>query len=436
MGAAVRLDTASALDQRFAAAIDILKPAAPFALAVSGGPDSLCLMHLAARLCEARHWPKPIVLTFDHRLRPQSGSEAAEVAAWAEALGLSHRTLVADGTPPLSGVQDWARRARYQAMGAFCAAHGIQSLLTGHHRDDLFETIAMRAARKADFANDGMAMMALLPGVPFAEMRLVRPLLFEPKAALIAHVQALGQRFFSDPANLDRRFERARLRLNAPGAKPALIDVMAARMARAKLEKTVDELFRTHVQTNGAGFFLVPRAILRSDDAASLRLLAGLIALASGADYLPPRDAVRALVERSAGTPALSLLRADVRAAPRHLAGPDHLMIGVESPRGPVVVVPVPPGSFIWDGRFDVEAGRAPEGALIQPLGLPFTAQLRRENRDLRAIPARALAQTPALVLEGRVIAAPFAQIEGPMVAKFRDRLWLPYAAFPQGAAV
>ncbi len=435
MGAAVRLDTATALDQRFAAAIDTLKPAAPYALAVSGGPDSLCLMHLAARLCEGRHWPRPVVLTFDHRLRPQSGSEAAEVAAWAQALGLSHHTLAADGTPPATGVQAWARRARYQAMGAFCAAQGIESLLTGHHRDDLFETIAMRAARKADFANDGMAMMALLPGVPFAEVRLVRPLLFEPKAALIAHVQALGQRFFSDPANLDRRFERACLRLNAPGTAPTLADVFAARMARTKLEKAVEELFHTHVRTNGAGFFLVPRAILRRDDPASLRLLAGLIALASGADYLPPRDAVRALVEWSAATPALSLLRADVRAAPRHLVGPDHLMIGVESPRNPGVAVPVPLGPFIWDGRFDIDAASAPEGALIQSLGLHFTAQLRRENRELRAIPARALAQTPALVLDGRVIAAPFAQIEGALVAKFRNSLWLPYAAFPQGTA-
>src|SRR5262245_29431301 len=75
-------------------------------LAVSGGPDSMALMHLVARwrlrLAAA---PKIQVLTVDHRLRPGSTEDARFVCDAAAGLGLEARTLTWEGPKPASGLQ-------------------------------------------------------------------------------------------------------------------------------------------------------------------------------------------------------------------------------------------------------------------------------------------------------------------------------------------
>lgn len=425
---------APALYDRFAAAIDTLSPPHPWAIAVSGGPDSLCLMHLAARLCAARKWPKPLILTFDHGLRAGSAKEAVDVAGWAASLGLAHKTLVHAGSMPETGIQEFARRARYQAMGSYCAARSIKSLLVAHHLDDLFETVAMRAARGAASANDGMAMMARLPGIAFNDVAVVRPLLFEPKAVLVAHMQALGQAFHSDPTNSDLRFERARLRHSSQMVRPLITKILEARRARAEIERDVQTLFAEHVRVHEAGFYLAPRKVLLSGEAAAQRLLRELIARVSGAEHLPTDSAVAALVGHVRESGAASLLKAQVRAAPRQLAGPDHLIVCVETPRAAIApFAPDPAGApFVWQGRFDVCVPEPHREIVVAPLGLARVAQLRRENKALQAIPARALAMVPALYRGEQLLAAPQVLLQGTMTAQFRHRPWLAYAEFPQ----
>lgn len=430
--AAALSSPAAALSDQFAAAISALSPPLPWAIAVSGGPDSLALMHLAAAFCTARNLPKPHVLTFDHRLRAASTVEARKVREWAGALGLDHTTLTHAGPLPDSGVQAFARRARYQAMGAFCAERGIPSLMLAHHLDDLHETIAMRAERGAPLANDGMAMMARLPDVAGADVLLVRPLLFETKAALAAHVQAQGQEFFSDPSNRDQRFERARLRLTGAAYHLPIADILAARQARAALERAAAALFDQHVRVHEAGFYLAPRDILLARAAPAQRLLRELMARVSGADYLPAADAIQPLQACVAESGAATLHGAQLRQAPRALAGPDHLMICVETPRAPVLPVAAAEGPFIWQRRFDVSVSGSGVSGVIVPLGLEGVARLRRQNKALRDIPSRALAMVPALVCDGDLRAAPLAGVPGPMSARFRGRPWFAYAAFPQ----
>lgn len=429
--AAAHSSPAAALSERFAAAISALAPPHPWAIAVSGGPDSLCLMHLASTFCADRNLPAPHVVTFDHRLRPASAEEAQQVSRWAEAIGLRHTILTHEGPVPQSGVQEFARRARYQAMGRFCAARGIASLMAAHHLDDLFETVAMRAARGAPPANDGMAMMARLPDVAGVDVMLVRPLLFETKAALVAHVQACGQAYLADPSNCDPRFERARLRLKGGLNRPPLADILAARQARAALERATAALFDQQVRVHEAGFYLAPRDILLSGEAPHLRLLRELLARAAGADHLPSASAVMALQAHVAESGSASLHGALVRQASRALAGADHLMICVETPRLPVLSVTAI-GRVVWQGRFDIEIAPEAGRADIVPLGMARAARLRRENKVLRDIPARALAMTPALVRGGELLAAPFAGLPGPMTARFRSRPWFAFAEHPQ----
>src|SRR5436305_5914591 len=70
------------------------KAAPALVLAVSGGPDSIAMMWLAARWRRAlTHGPQLIAVTIDHGLRPEAAREAREVKHLAKTLDLAHRTL-------------------------------------------------------------------------------------------------------------------------------------------------------------------------------------------------------------------------------------------------------------------------------------------------------------------------------------------------------
>ena len=184
------------------------------ALAVSGGPDSLALMQLAARL-RAEFGVSLTVLTVDHGLRESSGEEAAMVGRQAAALGLPHAILTwASGESRAASLQARARAARYDLMAAYCHAHDIQVLVTAHHLDDQAETFLMRLKRGSGL--DGLA--AIPERGAWAGIAVLRPLLDVQKARLVATLREADVRFVCDPSNHDPRFERARVR----GSRDAL----------------------------------------------------------------------------------------------------------------------------------------------------------------------------------------------------------------------
>src|SRR4051812_25780731 len=74
-------------------------------LAVSGGPDSVAMMWLAARWSRAMvRGPRLLAVTIDHGLRPRAAGEARDVKVLAKALGLPHRTLRWTGAKPRTGL--------------------------------------------------------------------------------------------------------------------------------------------------------------------------------------------------------------------------------------------------------------------------------------------------------------------------------------------
>jgi tRNA(Ile)-lysidine synthase len=181
-------------------------------LAVSGGPDSVALMLLAAEWTKDRAAPKLHVATVDHALRAESAGEAAQVALWAKALGLPHKTLVWEGAKPRTRIQERARDARYVLLDAYAAEIGADYLLTAHHADDQAETILFRLLRGSGI--DGLAGMTRR--TQRGGITHLRPLLDHPKEALIAFCEAHSQSFFHDPSNDNTLFARARLRQLLP----------------------------------------------------------------------------------------------------------------------------------------------------------------------------------------------------------------------------
>src|SRR5262245_46562227 len=134
-----------ALLERFRADLDSLSaPSERIGIAVSGGPDSLALLLLAAAarpgLVEAA--------TVDHGLRPESRAEAEMVARTCAELRVPHEILVADwAETPSSAIQERAREARYSLLAGWLVEQKLKALATAHHADDQAETILMRLNR-------------------------------------------------------------------------------------------------------------------------------------------------------------------------------------------------------------------------------------------------------------------------------------------------
>ncbi|KEY98498.1 hypothetical protein AI27_11290, partial [Sphingomonas sp. BHC-A] len=98
---------------------------ARFGVAVSGGPDSMALLDLAARAFPGR----VEAATVDHGLREASAAEAAMVADWCRDAGIAHATLHPQGAVR-GNVQSWARAQRYALLEEWRAARGLDWLLT------------------------------------------------------------------------------------------------------------------------------------------------------------------------------------------------------------------------------------------------------------------------------------------------------------------
>ena len=211
-------------------------------LAVSGGPDSTALLLLAARWAKRlKHGPKLIAVTVDHGLRPEAAREAATVKRLARRLGVPHRTLHWRGRKPRAGLQEAARRARYELLAEAAADAGLAHIATAHTLDDQAETVLFRLARGSGIY--GLAGMARAAPLPVGEARaifLIRPLLHLPKARLIATLKAARVPYAEDPSNLDPRFTRARLRetlmpaLAREGLDARGLARLAARLRRAE----------------------------------------------------------------------------------------------------------------------------------------------------------------------------------------------------------
>jgi tRNA(Ile)-lysidine synthase len=221
-----------------------LSAAPALVLAVSGGPDSIALMWLAARWRRAaRKGPRLVAVTVDHGLRAAAAREAREVKRLANSLDLPHRTLRWTGAKPRTGLPAAARDARYRLLARAARATGATHVLTAHTRDDQAETLLMRMSRGSGIA--GLAAMA--PQTQRDGVMLARPLLQISKARLLATLRKAKIGFADDPTNRDTRFTRPRLRelmpaLAAEGFDARNLARLASRLARANaaLELLVD----------------------------------------------------------------------------------------------------------------------------------------------------------------------------------------------------
>ncbi len=390
-----------------------LKDRAGLALAVSGGADSVALLHLYDRARRHTALPPAVVLSVDHRLRPAAREEIAHVARLAAEHGLPHLTSTWDEATSGGNLQARAARARRRLLLDAARSSACDALLLAHHADDQAETVLGRLARGSGvFGLVGMAAAREENGILVA-----RPFLALPKSRLVATLREAGVSWFEDPSNADPRFQRARMRaaqtaLTSLGLDRDRLTSTARAMARVGLviDRLVRELDATAVTRSAVGWLDVAlEPFLAADDEIRLRLLSRLL-------QEPQRSAYGPRLE------ALEGFDAELRACPpgermvRTLAGcrlelrRGHLWIAAELGRLPPTVTLAPGDRGVWRGRPVSLSLAAPAPLTIAPLGregrLLLTRPLRAELRHDATTPPSAILETaPALWREGRLLA-------------------------------
>ncbi len=278
----------------------------PGAVAVSGGGDSIALMHLLAGWARKRRRSLPHVITVDHGLREESAADARKVGRWARAAGLKSHALHWTGPRPSADIEASAREARYRLMGEWARTHKIAALYVAHTRDDQAETFLLRLMRGSGL--DGLAAMRPVAAYPLAEFRelsVVRPLLAIERARVRAHLKSAGLDWLEDSMNDDDRFARVRLRkawtaFEAAGLTKQRLAGAAAHLARAReaLDAVTAAVLLRACRRYEDGFQVDSAALSSAPREIGLRALAQLLMIVSGHSYRPRFERLERLFDR------------------------------------------------------------------------------------------------------------------------------------------
>ncbi len=334
-------------------------PDGPLIVAVSGGSDSMALLHLLAE-----HGRKAlIVASVDHRLRRGSAGDVEFVAKAAADLSLPFHRLEWETHPTQGNLQANARAARLDLLAGLARSKRAVGVALGHTLDDQAETFLMRLARGSGV--DGLSAMSAIQnhhGITF-----YRPLLGARREDLRAYLRKDGHGWREDPSNDDDRFDRVRMRkafpeLEAIGLTAERLAGTAIRMAdaRSALDTLALSFVDAAVETTPVGDISLDLCSFQALASETRhRVIAAGIRWITGTPYRPRADSLDRVLE--------SFAQADT--AMRTLAGcifwteADRLIVA----REPGAVVNTLGAGRQWDGRWLI--GAMPQGCTLRALG-------------------------------------------------------------------
>lgn len=278
----------------------IKKPPRKIAVAVSGGPDSMALLHLAQA---AMPRTEIHALTLDHGLRHESAQEAKQIAAWiADWPRVTHHILKWKGDKPESGIMEAARDARYDILCKWCGRNGIRQLWVAHHAGDQAETFLFRLAHGSGV--DGLSGMAAVSPYRDSGIDVIRPLLDRTKDAIVAYCTRAKIPFVTDPTNTNMKYARARLRqalplLEAEGLTEKRLARTATRMrqAREALDFYAARIVKRHAIIAQARATVGLRALATAPGDMRIRVIRQVLDQMGAGAYGPRLDRLEDLVD-------------------------------------------------------------------------------------------------------------------------------------------
>ena len=293
-------------------------------LAVSGGADSMALLHAMALLAPKRTWGLTLVVAHvQHHLRPNDEAEgdALAVARAAHRLGLLYLRADLDLSACAGNVESLARGGRYDALVKLAKSFRAEAIVTAHHADDQLETLLMRLLRGASL--QGLSSIPWRRGISReCGVVLMRPMLHHTRAEAEEFLRECGAEWRTDATNGDVSRLRAKLRRDVTPVLTAIAPRAALRGARAadelrraaKLERVAVKLAARAAVKREAGEVVIDRAEARALPASLLASLLHQELDAAGVQRDRLTGAViggivRAMRDRKGGTRRFSLGR-------------------------------------------------------------------------------------------------------------------------------
>lgn len=347
------------------------------ALALSGGGDSVALLHLASDWARA-HGRRLLALTVDHGLNSDSADWTRQAGAAARAAGADWRALVWTGDWPATGLSAAARTARHRLIADAAREAGARVVLFAHTAGDIAEADRMRT--------EGSTLGRLRdwsPSPVWPEGRglmLLRPLLDARREDLRGWLRARDADWIEDPANADLRFARSRAR-RALAERPAATPTPM-----------------THAPTS-RGVIEVRDDVIRLARDADARSLAAALVCAGGGDRPPRGDRLSALRTRLATDETFAATLSGAR-----LTADRDLVTVTREPgefrRRAIAPVPLTDGvETVWDGRWAITPSGA--GWSAGPAAGRLAALSGPDRARLQALPASARGARPVLIRHG-----------------------------------
>ena len=177
-----------------------------FGVAVSGGGDSIALLHFLLPWAKENE-KKLFAVTVNHNLRPESSQEAILVQELCAKYRINHSILDVN-EEVLGNLQSWARKNRYRLISEWATGNGIDSIFLGHTSDDQAETFLLRLARGSGV--DGLS--AMTSKSYRNHVYWLRPLLKTSRKDLRNFLDKEDIFYVNDPSNEDLRFDRIKVR--------------------------------------------------------------------------------------------------------------------------------------------------------------------------------------------------------------------------------
>lgn len=370
-------------------------------IAVSGGGDSVALMHIIADWARGR---RIMVATVNHGLRAESEAEAQQVARAARALGLRHATLLWQRETEAGNLMANARDARLRLLSGWAQRNDLPAVALGHTADDQAETLMMRLGRGSGI--DGLASMAEWRDA--FGIRWLRPMLAAGRAELRDWLRQRNIGWIDDPSNEREEFERIRIRkaILAMG-----LDVTALARAATHIGEARDALshYAAHVasgaQIREGSIILARRDFSDAPAEIRRRLLVASCRWITGADYPPRRNTLLHALKSMASGNRVTL---------------DGAII---DPSGDRIRVAREPAAArraedldqdgLWDRRWHIEGLRP--GQRVAALGLDALIPTKWR---LSGLPRDEAAASPAIWQGEQLIAAPLLRSAAPFTIR------------------
>jgi tRNA(Ile)-lysidine synthase len=279
----------------------MVQPGAGVVVGVSGGPDSVALLHVLHRLRSELDL-RLVVAHLDHAIRPDSSEDADFVRALAHDLGINPVIKRVDvrsiATEAGVGVEEAGREVRYHFFEEVRVSAGAHVIATAHQRDDVLETFFLRILRGSSLVG--------LRGIPAVRGRIVRPLIDASRTEILCFLEEEHIPYRIDPSNLeigaDRNFIRNRLfpviRERFPNlATPVYRTLALLREDEEFLAGQAAQLYDRVVQTVPGGLAMDVSELALAPRALASRVVLAVLYAVSGTEVRMRRRHIQAILE-------------------------------------------------------------------------------------------------------------------------------------------